>query len=234
MTYGTQTANAVALDMGLVPEGKEKDVAKSLALIELEQKQNGHFTSGVHGMKRLFTMLSEYGYEDQVFNMLKKETFPSFKYMLDHDFTTWPESFQDYDANKSNMYAGSHNHPMQSGFAMWFHQNTGGIIQDKPGFEHFKIKPFGYNHLKFANTTYNSIYGDIASNWKVTGTQYTHVVNIPVNTTATVFVPTSNPESVKIIQMNIGSDACVVFKGYKNGFASYMLASGKYEINNSL
>jgi alpha-L-rhamnosidase len=236
MTYGTQTGNVVALDMGLVPDGKEKEVAESLAKIELEQKHDGHFMPGVHGMKRLFTMLSEYGYEEQVFNMMRKEKFPSFKYLFDHDFTTWPESFQDFETNKGSYAKGSHNHPMQSAFAMWFHQNAGGIKPDnsKTGFEHFTIKPFGYNNLEFVNASYQSVYGEISSEWKVNGSQFSHEIKIPVNTTALVSVPTSNPDAVKIIQNKIGADENVIFKGYAVGFASYLIASGEYEIESKL
>ena len=234
MTYGTQTGNAVALDMGLVPEGKEKAVAKSLAKLELEQKENGYFTCGIHGMKRLFSMLSRYGYEKDVFKLLRNKKFPSFNYLFDHGFTTWPESFQNYEANEENITHGSHNHPMQSGFAMWFHQNAGGIKPDEsnPGFEHFTIKPFGYNHLKFVKATYQSVFGEIKSEWNVDGNKFSHLVCIPVNARAKVMVPASNPGSVVFIKN--GESENIVFKGYANGFASYELASGKYEIQSSL
>ncbi len=236
MSYGSQTANAVALDMGLVPEGQEKEVAESLANLELDQKENGYFTPGVHGMKRLFTMLSKYGYEDHVFKLLRNKEFPSFQYLFDHDFTTWPESFQDYEAHKDNITKGSHNHPMQSGFAMWFHQNAGGIKPDpqKPGFEHFTIRPFGYNHLEFVKASYQSTYGEISSEWSISNQQFIHEISIPVNAHATVFVPTSDPDKVEILQSQNGADSNIALKGYENGFASYELASGKYSIQSSL
>lgn len=236
MTYGSQTANAVALDMGLVPAGQEKAVAASLANIELTQKHDGHFTPGVHGMKRLFTMLSDYGYEDEVFEMLRKEDFPSFNYMLERGFTTWPESFQNYETHPEHYAKGSHNHPMQSAFAMWFHQHAGGLkpCASTPAFEHFTIKPLGYRHLTFVNASYHSIYGDIRSDWKVDGAQFMHTVEVPVNTTAMLYVPTSDKDAVEVKQAHYGPAKNVEFKGYEDGFACYLLSSGVYDITSQL
>jgi hypothetical protein len=39
---------------------------------------------------------------------------------------------------------------------------------------------------------------------------------------------------VKIIQNKIGADENVIFKGYAVGFASYLIASGEYEIESKL
>ncbi len=235
-TYGTQTANAVALDMGLVPVDLEKEVAKSLAELELTQKKGGHFYTGIHGAKRMFKELSDFGYENELFEMLGKDDFPSFKYLFNHGFTTWPEAFYNYDKEICSIKKGSHNHPMQSGFAVWFHQNVGGIQPDEslPGFKHFIIKPFGFHHLEFANASYKSIYGMISSEWKVQQNQFINSVEIPVNTSVTVFVPTSDPGSVKIEEKQLGSEMDIEFLGIEKGYAKYSLKSGLYLIKSNI
>ena len=51
--YGSQTADALALYMGLVPEGQEERVARSLSL-DVTEKWKGHFSTGSHGNTRLY------------------------------------------------------------------------------------------------------------------------------------------------------------------------------------
>lgn len=235
-TYGTQTANAMALETGLVPDGLEGAVAKSLAELELSQKKEGHFYTGIHGAKRMFNQLSKYAYEDALFTMLHKESFPSFQYLFDHGFTTWPEAFKNYDLSEEIIREGSHNHPMQSGFAMWFHRSVGGIQINElyPGFKHFIIKPFGFKHLRFAQADYQSIYGLISSEWKVENGVFTHEITIPVNSSASIFVPAKEESSVELIQHQKGNKENIQFLGAEKEFLKYKLESGKYEIRSIL
>jgi alpha-L-rhamnosidase len=198
MSYGTQTGTAVALDMGLVPDGLEKKVAEAMVRVELQEKFDGHFNTGIHGAKRLYDQMSKYGYETELFEMIRKKTFPSYGYLFDHGFTTWPESFHDYDASEEAIQSGSHNHPMQAGFAMWFHRHLGGIQldEDHAGFSRFTIRPFGIHELEYVNSSYESIYGTIKSNWRSEDGEFILEVEIPVNSSATVFVPAESEKDV--------------------------------------
>lgn len=235
-TYGTQTANSIALDAGIVPDGLEAGVAKSLAQLELSQKKDGHFYAGIHGAKRMFAQLSKHAYEDELFDMLEKNDFPSFNYLFDNGFTTWPEAFKNYELSEEAITEGSHNHPMQSGFAMWFHHNVGGIQVNElyPGFKHFTIKPFGYGHLGFAKATYQSVYGRITSEWKTEQGIFQHEVEIPVNSSATIYVPSKDFEQVEIIQLQSGKKENIIFIGVTDDYMKYRIESGKYMVKSKI
>ncbi len=228
-SYGTQTGTAVALDMGLVPQGLEGQVVEALVEKELLEKYDGHFNTGIHGAKRLYDQMSLYGYEEELFDMVRKKDFPSYTYLFENGFTTWPESFHDYDSSEDAIKQGSHNHPMQAGFAMWFHRHLGGIQGDEnfPGFKRFIIHPFGYNHLEYVHSSYESLYGTIVSNWTSRDGQFILDVEIPVNTRATVYIPASSEEDVEL--------APGIRKlSFTEGKLKLEVPSGKYTITSNL
>lgn len=81
--------------------------------------------------------------------------------------------------------------------AEWIWQVIGGINPDKdnPGFANVVIKhpePGGGVTNSFAS--FNSIHGSIAACWtnNLTGNSYVLNLTVPANTTATVFMPTTN------------------------------------------
>ena len=51
--------------------------------------------------------------------------------------------------------------------------------------------------LKFVKATHNSPYGLIASEWHRDGNKFDWQIEIPANTTATVYVPATKLENVK-------------------------------------
>ena len=72
---GTQASQAVALYLGLVPEGKEQLVADQLHRIVAE---NNYFLDfGLLGSKTVPAMLTQYGYLEDVMKMATKTEAPS-------------------------------------------------------------------------------------------------------------------------------------------------------------
>src|SRR5690606_28452729 len=129
-TYGSQTANSMALEIGLVPETHRKGVAHSIVRYS-DEKFDGFLNAGIFGLSRIFQALCENGFEDKAFQLLAKEGNNSFEHMWnEYDATTlWeilptstipPEDFH-------MMMERSHNHPMQGGYDSWFYSGIGGI-----------------------------------------------------------------------------------------------------------
>ena len=73
----------------------------------------------------------------------------------------------------------------------WFYQNLAGIRSDLeyPGFKHIIMRPTPVGDLSDVKASYNSSYGKIVSDWKITAGRFTWNVTVPPNTTATVYVP---------------------------------------------
>jgi len=68
-------------------------------------------------------------------------------------------------------------------------ENIGGIKSAAPGFKEIVIQPIMTDHLDWANTSYDSIHGRIASEWKRVEGAVLLEVEIPPNTTAKIYVP---------------------------------------------
>lgn len=59
-TFGSQTADAMALDFGLVPKGDEGAVSKAIAK-NMEEKYDNFLHIGIFGLGRIGEALSRYG-----------------------------------------------------------------------------------------------------------------------------------------------------------------------------
>jgi len=185
--YGSQTADAVALRFGIEPEGQESNVAKSLRNEVLDQ-HGGHAFVGIHGGKPLYTQLCENGYEEVAITAMETNTWPSFASTLAQGFTTWPEEADEFSPAE-RITNRSLNHPMQSGFATWFHESVGGIRPAGPGFKHIVLKPHSYRRIAWVKTEHDSLYGPIKSDWFTKTGKFNWRIAIPPNTTATIYVP---------------------------------------------
>jgi alpha-L-rhamnosidase len=106
---------------------------------------------------------------DLIYELLRDETHPSYGYFLAQDETTWPERW--------SSVGGSRIHTCYTGIGGYFIKGFGGIRPDpqKPGMRQFIVKPSPVGDLTHANTTLESGYGKIVSNWKRAGNrQFPH------------------------------------------------------------
>lgn len=231
-SYGSQTANAVALRFGLFPDGQDKEVARALARAVTEQHQ-GHAFVGIHGGRPLYSTLSSYGFDDVVFNMLRQTDWPSFAFLFAHGFTTWPEIVHKFERGKP-FGADSLNHPMHSGFAVWFHDSVGGIRPASPGFKQIELTPHGMRQLAWAETDFDSLYGPIRSHWRTHGDLFTWNIAVPVNTTATVKIPTRDADTVTEGNQPARRARGVQFLRFEDDRAVYAVGSGTYRFHSRL
>ncbi len=202
--YGTQTATAMALNLGLVPIDKESDVAAGLNYLVMKEN-NGHYTTGIQGHRHLYTTLNDYGFDATSKLLWSQTDFPSLGYMTEtHDLTTWPES-NDYWPEGKRYNRISFNHPMQSGFSIAFHESIGGIRPDKdhPGFEQFTLKPCFLTGLSWAKADVDSIKGTISSHWQRKDDIIDWHITVPKASSARVKLP----EGVTILQNNNNLDS---------------------------
>ncbi|MFA6173634.1 MAG: family 78 glycoside hydrolase catalytic domain [Kiritimatiellales bacterium] len=224
--YGSQTADAVALRFELSPDGLQKSVAKSLAdgvVVEHE----GHAFVGIHGGRPLYTQLCDNGYDAAAFSAMTNKTWPGYAYMLAQDFTTWPERSDELLPGE-RIAGRSLNHPMQSGFAAWFHESIGGIRPAAPGFKRIELKPHGYAQLEWAEAEHDSLYGPIKSKWRNTGGNFEWQISIPPNTTATVWLPADGAGSANESGQPLAKASGVRILRQEKDRLVLELESGKY------
>jgi len=108
----------------------------------------------------------------------------------------------------------------------WFYSGVGGIRQDENSmaFNKIRIEPEVVGDLTFAKTEYDSAYGKITTDWKKSANEFELDVNIPVNTTAVVYLPAPNNQTVSEVNNSIFKSL-----GYKNGKAIVAIGSGNYK-----
>ena len=71
-------------------------------------------------------------------------------------------------------------------------------------------------------------YGTIGNSWKISGNQLSMDVEIPANTTATVYVPASGESAITESGNNLSSINNIKVNGTEAGYVVLQLGSGKY------
>ncbi len=187
----TQACQTFALYYDMVP-ANERKAAIDVLLREILVTHKGHLSTGIFGTKYMLDVLTEIGRADLAYTIVNQKTFPGWGHMLENDATTLWEHWEFSD----NVY--SHNHPMFGSVSEWFFKAIAGINPgpDAVGFDKIIIRPQIVGDLTWAKGSYNSIHGKIASDWRTENDTLHLNVTIPANTTATVYVPTSAPDSI--------------------------------------
>ena len=228
-SYGSQTADCLALYLGLVPGSDDTDVAMSLAR-NIEEKSNGHHATGVIGSRHLYWVLSNYGYGDLAQDMLNQTTYPSIGDLFNRGATTFWEYWGEREIDETSLGTRSKSHPFQGAYDAWFFNGIAGINPDpeNPGFKHIFLQPQIIGNLVFAKAQYASMYGLIKSEWEVSENILSWFVSVPVNTTATVYIPTIKNETVKEGDDFASNAEGVKYIKVENGSSVYTIGSGEY------
>jgi alpha-L-rhamnosidase len=191
-SYGTsQTANVMALDLGIVPADEENKVAFAIVK-NIREEYDGFLNTGIFGLARVFKVLSENGYESEVYRLLTKSGDNSFAYMWEgFDATTLWEQLPTREEFGST-YRSSMNHPMQAGFDAWFYSGIAGInpTSEAPGFQRIIFKPYLTRQMDSASASYESKSGHISSSWERKGDSFTWKISIPANSKGLIYMPT--------------------------------------------
>ncbi len=228
----TQTAYALALSFGLLPDALNDKAAEFLAK---DVEKFKHLTTGFVGTPLLCSTLSSTGREDLAFMLLMRKEYPSWLYPVTQGATTiWERwdgqktdgSFQDVSMNSFNHYA-------YGAIGEWLYNYVAGINIDSknPGYKHIILSPHIGGGLTNANATFESLYGTIKSDWKIEGEKFIYNVSIPVNTTATIILP---QKYFEIITINSKPIQKVVNIDKEDGKTGFTLGSGSYQIKCSV
>jgi len=220
-SVGRQGANIFPLGFEIAENQNVNAVFNNLLKNIIDQNKV-HFDTGILGTPLLLEVLTEMDRADLAYTLMNQRDFPGFGYMIEKGATTIWETFQG-DV--------SHSHPMFGSVCQWFYQNLGGISPDQnnPGFKHAIIKPSPVISLSFANASYQSMYGEIKTQWKFVGEDYLLNVTLPANTSATVFVLAENEGKVTESGKSISKNPYVQYLKNEGKFAVYEVESGDYQ-----
>ncbi len=192
----SQTGYALAFAFDLIPDELK---GKAAERFEKEIKRfDWHLATGFIGTPRLLPSLAKAGHFDIAYRLLMNTTYPSWLYQVTLGSTTMWERWNGWTPEKGfeNPGMNSFNHYAFGAVGEWIYNNVAGIQTDTIAFKHIVIHPRPGGGLTHAGMTYQSVRGPIGSYWKIKGDKLTLDVDIPANTTATIYIPTSNVDEV--------------------------------------
>lgn len=224
----TQCAYVMALKFDLLPNELRDQAAKYL--VENIQSKGGHLSTGFVGVSYLLPVLTEAGRADTAYALLLKDTFPSWLFSVKQGATTIWERWDGWTPEKGFQNPGmnSFNHYSLGSCGEYLFGGIGGIQPASPGFKSIHIEPVVRDGLTWANTSYDSIHGKIATAWKRDGSKFHLEVVIPANTTATVSLPANDLASITENGKPVEKSEGVKFVSAANGKATYEIGSGTY------
>jgi alpha-L-rhamnosidase len=242
----TQTSYAVGLGMDLSNSANVPQMVKNLAETVARENKDDDGTmrpkyslmTGFIGTSWISKALSDNGLGELAYRILHNNQYPSWLYAVDQGATSIWERLNGYTVENGfggNNSMNSFNHYSFGAVGQWMMAYSLGIQRDEPGFQKFILRPEPdpTGVMTSAEGHYDSMYGRIASAWKVDGRAFTYRATVPANTTATLYLPVGESKTVKESGKDAGAAKGVALVGYKDGRAVYKLKSGTYEFTST-
>lgn len=225
---GSNTTLAMPLFLNIAEPQNHKTLIDSL-VSDIRRRGNA-FTSGEVGYRFLLGALAMEGHSDLIFDMNNQTEKPGYGYQIKMGATSLTEK---WDAGVGDF--GSQNHFMSGQINEWFFHDLLGIGVEAAGagFRKSIIKPTPVGDIEWVKGSYKTISGLISVDWRRDNDIFTLNVSIPANTTATVYVPTNNVESVTESGKRPEESVGVKFLHVEKGKAVYEIGSGEYEFEST-
>lgn len=212
----SQTANAMALYMGLVEDQNRKIVLSNL-ITDIAGRDYA-LTAGDIGYRYVLRALDDNDRNEVVYRMNSRYNVPGYGWQLAGGATALTESWQNYGFV-------SNNHCMLGHLMEWFFSVLGGIKQseDSVAFKELIIAPVLVSGINSAQTSLETSYGRVECRWKDETDGFSMDVTIPPGSIAMVVIPCSKDRKV----MDAGR--IVKVDKYDNGKAYIKIGSGNYK-----
>jgi hypothetical protein len=222
ISTNSQTAMSMPLYVGLVDEVNRGPVLENL--VDSINHKNKKITAGDIGFYFLLKTLESSGKSQLIYDMINKDDVPGYAYQLKKGATTLSES---WFANKK----ASNNHLMLGHAMEWFYSGLAGIQQadSSVAYKNIIISPQLVSDISWVKCSFNSTAGKITSNWEMSGNTFILNVEIPVNTTAEIFLPTQKTSCVFETEKKIkrSKDIKIINKRREN--IKVLIGSGNYK-----
>jgi alpha-L-rhamnosidase len=194
----TQTAYLLALAFDLLPENLVPRAVRRL--VELVDEAGPAVTTGFLSVSLIAPVLDQHGHPDLAHALLRRTEPPSWLYPLRHNATTIWERWDGYtDEHGFQVPAmNSFNHYALGSVGEWLYRGVAGLDQapDSVGYRDLLIRP-RLGQLGHAGARYESVRGTISTSWSRVDGMLELMVTVPPGATATVHVPTADPDGVR-------------------------------------
>lgn len=187
-SYGvSQFSNALPLTLGIVPAGREDEVADTL-VHQVMVLGGGHVRGGLPGAKYIVDALEMMGRSDVVNTVVARTDSPGWAYMLTHGpGSIWEEWYG----------SPSLNHPMFTFIDTWLYSSVAGISQSPAGgYREIVFDPRITKQLPSAAGSIQTPYGEASSTWVRDGDRTTYSISVPVGASGKLVLRNTAPEAV--------------------------------------
>jgi alpha-L-rhamnosidase len=225
---GWQVHQAFPLLVGVVPEHlRDKVYSQFIKEITVNKP---YLDMGSSGLPVLLAYLIEDAERNDIlYTHLSNENHPGYGYFLAKDQSTWPEYWAVRNVH-------SKIHTCYTGISGYFTKGIAGIRHDPeaPGFQKFIIKPHPVGDLTWAKASSPTLYGTVVSDWRLGKDVFTLRVEVPVNSSATVYLPAQAADTVTEGSGPASKAEGVRFLEMEDGRALFEVGSGNYTFKSNL
>jgi alpha-L-rhamnosidase len=219
-----------------VPEEMRPRIVQQL--VENIQHYHNHLTTGFLGTPFLCHVLSRFGQTEVAYQLLLQKTYPSWLYPVRMGATTIWERWDSMKPDSTFQDPGmtSFNHYAYGAIGDWMYRAMVGLdtYEDAPGYKHIKVQPHPGGGITFAKASLQTYYGLAAAGWKTANGRLLLDVEVPANTTATIYIPGSNAAGIQESGQAISSQKDIQVKGTENGYVVVNVGSGSYHFSGAL
>lgn len=230
LVSGTQTAYVLALNFDMLPESLRAQAAARLA--ENIKSYDNHLTTGFLGTPYLCEVLTRFGYDTVAYKLLLQDTYPSWLYPVKMGATTIWERWdgEKPDSTFETPGMNSFNHYAYGAIGDWMYRKMVGIdtYEDGVGYKHIRIKPHIGGGFTFASASLDTYYGKVSNSWKVKNDSLLMDVEIPANTTATIYIPAKDANSIHESWHALSQINGLKVKGKEDNYVVVEVGSGEY------
>jgi alpha-L-rhamnosidase len=187
LTPDTQANHVRALAFGLVPDELRPHTAERL--VGLIREAGTHLGTGFLATPYLLPMLADTGHLSVAYELLLRDTPPSWLAMVERGATTVWESWEGVD--DEGLPHESLNHYSKGAVISFLHNYVAGItlLDGQPAYRRFRVEPRPGGGLTWAEAVHDSPYGRIESAWHANGSEFRLTVTAPPGTVAEVVLP---------------------------------------------
>jgi len=242
----TQSAHVLAISCGLFTDANQiRKTAKKLA--ERIEANGTRMATGFLGTKSLLPALTMAGQHDLACRLFQSRQFPSWGYEASNGATSVWERWDSYTkehgfdgiTGKNNAAMNSFSHYAFGAVMEWAYRDLVGIDTDGPGYRKIIIKP-GVPSVdsrnidpmvpvfSWAKAEYVHHRGTIRSSWKSNAEKISVDISVPANTTATVYLPSSNIASITESGKPLGESKGIETPVLEHAFTKVKIGSGDY------
>ena len=233
LVSGTQTAYVLALQFDMLPDSLRAQAAKRL--VNNIQDYDNHLTTGFLGTPYLCEVLTRYGYDTVAYKLLLQETYPSWLYPVKMGATTIWERWDGQKPDSSFQTPGmnSFNHYAYGAIGDWMYRNIAGLdtYEEGAGYKKIRIIPHTGGNLNYVSALLETGYGKLSVYWKINNGNFSMDVEIPSNTTASIFIPASTATSIKENGKALSDEKEIAVKGKSGNYVELQTGSGTYHFS---